>query len=333
MDTNKLLEIKNLETCFKTDEGVVSILDAVSFDIHYGETIGVVGESGSGKSVTALSVMRLLPTLTGIIKNGEVLLEGRNLLKLSEKEMQTVRGKEIAMIFQEPMTSLDPVYTIGKQISESLIKHEKLSKQEARKEAIKLLELVGIPSPEKRVDDYPHQLSGGMRQRVMIAIALSCNPKLLIADEPTTALDVTIQAQILDILKNLKKSRNMSIWLVTHDLSVVAEMCDRVVVMYAGRVCEVASAKELFHSPLHPYTQGLLASLPRMDKNVEKLHVIKGVVPNLKHPPEGCRFSPRCEYASEKCKIAPNMAEIKPGHFVACHLWEDEKRDGGDNER
>lgn len=318
--SDNLLEIKEIDTQFKTDEGQIKILDHVSFNIKNGETLGVVGESGSGKSVTALSVMRLLPMLTGKTTHGEVLFDGKDLLKLSEREMQKIRGKDIAMIFQEPMTSLDPVYTIGDQIAESIIHHEKVSRKEARERAIRLIEMVGIPSPEKRVDDYPHQLSGGMRQRVMIAMALSCNPKLLIADEPTTALDVTIQAQILDIIRRLKKEQNMAVWLVTHDLSVIAEMCDRVVVMYAGRVCEIADVKILFRKPMHPYTNGLLASLPRMDKDVEMLHVIPGMVPNLKHPPEGCRFHNRCEYATEQCKtVKPELREVEPGHFVACH--------------
>ncbi len=318
--SNKLLEIREMDTSFQTDEGLISILDHVSFEIGHGETLGVVGESGSGKSVTALSVMRLLPALTGKITHGEVLLEGKDLLKLSETEMQKIRGKDIAMIFQEPMASLDPVYTIGFQIEESMLQHERITKAEARQRAIELLELVGIPSPEKRVDDYPHQLSGGMRQRVMIAIALSCNPKLLIADEPTTALDVTIQAQILDIMRRLKKDRDMSVWLITHDLSVIAEMCDRVIVMYAGRVCEMADVQAIFTRPMHPYTDGLLHSIPRMDKDADVLHVIKGSVPNLKKPPTGCRFHTRCDYATAECEgEAPAMREVEPGHFVACH--------------
>ncbi len=320
MEKKKLLEIQEIDTSFQTDEGLISILDHVSFDIDHGETLGVVGESGSGKSVTALSVMRLLPRLTGKVTHGRVIFNGKNLLDLSEREMQSIRGKEIAMIFQEPMTSLDPVYTIGDQIMESLIKHEHISKKEARERAIHLLDMVGIPSPERRVDDYPHQMSGGMRQRVMIAIALSCNPKLLIADEPTTALDVTIQAQILDIMRKLKKERDTSIWLVTHDLSVIAEMCDRVVVMYGGRVCEIADVDDMFHTPAHPYTRGLLDSIPRMDKETERLHVINGGIPNLKSPPSGCRFHPRCEYATEECKEkAPVMREVAPGHCAACY--------------
>lgn len=315
-----LLEIKELDTQFSTDEGEIAILDHVSFNIDNGETLGVVGESGSGKSVTALSVMRLLPSLTGKVTHGQVLFNGKDLVSLSEKEMQTIRGKDISMIFQEPMTSLDPVYTIGEQIEESMIWHEKISRAEARTRAIKLLAMVGIPSPEKRIDDYPHQLSGGMRQRVMIAIALSCNPQLLIADEPTTALDVTIQAQILDILRRLKKERNMAVWLVTHDLSVIAEMCDRVVVMYAGRVCEISDVRSLFKSPAHPYTAGLMKALPRMDKDTEMLNVIRGTVPNLKHPPTGCRFHERCDYATELCsETSPQMKQIGPNHYVACH--------------
>ncbi len=319
-DQKPLLELKNVVTRFKTDEGLITILDHVNFSIGHAETVGVVGESGSGKSVTALSVMRLLPRLTGQIAEGEILYEGKDLVKLSEKEMQAVRGKDIAMIFQEPMTSLDPVYTVGSQIMESIIRHEHLSKVKAKEKAIDLLRQVGIPSPEKRVNDYPHQLSGGMRQRVMIAIALSCNPKLLIADEPTTALDVTIQAQILDIMRRLKKEREMSIWLVTHDLSVIAEMCDRVIVMYGGRVCEIATAEQLFRNPQHPYTIGLMGSIPRMDRDVDVLNVIPGAVPNFKHPPTGCRFHPRCDRVCEQCKQdAPQLVEIEPGHFVACY--------------
>ncbi|HLO04586.1 MAG TPA: ABC transporter ATP-binding protein [Symbiobacteriaceae bacterium] len=319
--SEKLVEIRNLRTHFHTEDGIVPAVDGVNFYIKRGETLGVVGESGCGKSVTSLSVMRLIPNPPGKIVEGEILFEGQDLVKKSESEMRKIRGNDISMIFQEPMTSLNPVYTIGDQIAEAIQLHQGLNQREAIDKAVEMLRLVGIPLPERRVKEYPHQLSGGMRQRVMIAMALSCNPKLLIADEPTTALDVTIQAQILELMKKLKKELGMAIMLITHDLGVVAEMCERVIVMYGGKVVEEADAVSLFKSPLHPYTEGLLRSIPRMDEDVEKLHVIEGVVPNPLHLPEGCRFHPRCPYAIDKCKESqPELEQVAPGRYVACFI-------------
>ncbi len=319
--SEKLVEIRNLKTHYFTEDGVVRAVDGVNLYIKRGETLGVVGESGCGKSVTSLSIMRLIPNPPGKIVDGEIIFEGEDLIKKSEAEMRKIRGNDISMIFQEPMTSLNPVYTIGDQISEAIQLHQGLSYKEATDKAVEMLRLVGIPLPERRVKEYPHQLSGGMRQRVMIAMALSCNPKLLIADEPTTALDVTIQAQILELMKKLKKELGMAIMLITHDLGVVAEMCERVVVMYAGKVVEEGEAVNIFKSPLHPYTEGLLNSIPRMDEDVEKLHVIEGVVPNPLHLPEGCRFNPRCPYAIDKCREAqPPLEQVSPGRWVACFL-------------
>lgn len=320
----RLVEIRNLRTHFYTEEGIVPAVDGVNLYIKRGETLGVVGESGCGKSVTSLSIMRLIPNPPGKVVDGEILFEGQDLLKKSEAEMRRIRGNEISMIFQEPMTSLNPVYTIGDQISESIQLHQGLSRKEAMEKAIEMLRLVGIPLPERRVKEYPHQLSGGMRQRVMIAMALSCNPKLLIADEPTTALDVTIQAQILELMRKLKKELGMAIMLITHDLGVVAEMCERVVVMYGGKVVEEADVISIFKNPLHPYTEGLLRSIPRMDEETEKLHVIEGVVPNPLHLPKGCRFHPRCPYATDQCREAqPKLEQVAPGRFVACFLSAD----------
>jgi len=319
--SEKLVEIRNLKTHYFTEDGVVRAVDGVNLYIKRGETLGVVGESGCGKSVTSLSIMRLIPNPPGKIVDGEIIFEGEDLIKKSEAEMRKIRGNDISMIFQEPMTSLNPVYTIGDQISEAIQLHQGLSYKESTDKAIEMLRLVGIPLPERRVKEYPHQLSGGMRQRVMIAMALSCNPKLLIADEPTTALDVTIQAQILELMKKLKKELGMAIMLITHDLGVVAEMCERVVVMYAGKVVEEGEAVHIFKNPLHPYTEGLLRSVPRMDEDVDKLHVIEGVVPNPLHLPEGCRFNPRCPYAIDKCREAqPNLEQVAPGRWVACFL-------------
>jgi oligopeptide/dipeptide ABC transporter ATP-binding protein len=319
--SDKLVEIRNLRTHFHTEDGVVPAVDGVNFYIKRGETLGVVGESGCGKSVTSLSIMRLIPSPPGKIVEGEILFEGEDLVKKSEAEMRKIRGNDISMIFQEPMTSLNPVYTIGDQIAEAIQLHQGLNYKEAIDKAIEMLRLVGIPLPERRVKEYPHQLSGGMRQRVMIAMALSCNPKLLIADEPTTALDVTIQAQILELMKKLKKELGMAIMLITHDLGVVAEMCERVIVMYGGKVVEEADVVSLFKNPLHPYTEGLLKSIPRMDEDVEKLHVIEGVVPNPLHLPQGCRFHPRCPYAVEKCtQSQPELEQVAPGRYVACFL-------------
>ena len=315
----KLVEVRNLRTHFYTEDGIVPAVDGVDLYVNKGETLGVVGESGCGKSVTSLSIMRLIPIPPGKIVDGEILFEGENLLKKPESEMRKIRGNDISMIFQEPMTSLNPVYNIGDQIAEAIELHQGLSHRDALNKAIDMLRLVGIPLPERRVKEYPHQLSGGMRQRVMIAMALSCNPKLLIADEPTTALDVTIQAQILELMKKLKRDLGMAIMLITHDLGVVAEMCERVVVMYAGKVVEEADAVSLYKNPLHPYTEGLLRSIPRLDEDREVLHVIEGVVPNPLHLPQGCRFHPRCPYVKDICKEQePKLEELQPGRFAAC---------------
>ena len=320
----KLVEIRNLKTHFHTEDGISPAVDGLSLHIERGETLAVVGESGCGKSVTSLSIMRLVPDPPGRIVNGEILFEGRDLLKISEYEMRKIRGNAISMIFQEPMTSLNPIYTIGEQIVETITEHQSLSRKEALDKVVELLRLVGIPLPDRRVNEYPHQLSGGMRQRVMIAMALSCNPKLLIADEPTTALDVTIQAQILELMRKLKNELGMAIMLITHDLGVVAEMAQRVVVMYAGKVIEEGDVFSIFRQPLHPYTEGLLQSVPRMDSTRENLHVINGVVPNPLKLPRGCRFSPRCPYVFDKCReTQPELQQVAPGRYVACFLGAD----------
>ncbi|MBO8141737.1 MAG: ABC transporter ATP-binding protein [Firmicutes bacterium] len=314
-----LLSVRNLKTYFETEDGLVPAVDGISFDLDRGGTLGIVGESGSGKSVTSLSIMRLIPTPPGRILDGEILFEGEDLLKKSPAEMRRIRGNEISMIFQEPMTSLNPVFTVGDQIMEAIILHQKLSKKEARDKAIEMLRLVGIPSPEKRVDDYPHQMSGGMRQRVMIAMALSCNPKLLIADEPTTALDVTIQAQILDLMRKLRDELGTAIILITHDLGVIAEMVEEVIVMYAGKIVEHTDVRSLFRSPKHPYTEGLLGSLPRLHAQQERLESIEGVVPSPFQMPKGCRFHPRCRYAEEICRQEePELMAVEGGHLAAC---------------
>lgn len=316
-----LIEVRDLKTYFNTSEGIVRAVDGVSFHINRGETVAVVGESGCGKSVTSLSIMRLIPMPPGQFAGGQILFEGQNLLDKTEDEMRKIRGNEISMIFQEPMTSLNPVYTCGDQIAEAIELHQHLSKQEALEKAVEMLDLVGIPSPEQRIREYPHQLSGGMRQRVMIAMALSCRPKLLIADEPTTALDVTIQAQILELMKKLKAEIGMAIMLITHDLGVVAEMAERVVVMYSGKVVEQADVVSLFRNPMHPYTEGLMKSIPRLDQQVERLHVIEGTVPNLLDMPPGCHFHPRCPYAKDICrKKEPTLMEVSAGHWAACWL-------------
>lgn len=313
-----LLEVRQLKTQFNTDEGIAKAVDDSSFYMKRGETLGIVGESGSGKSVTALSIMRLV---TGEITGGEIIYNGKDLLKLSERQMEKLRGNEITMIFQDPMTSLDPVYTIGFQMTEAILCHRKISRAEAKKIAVKMLEAVGISNPEARLGDYPHQFSGGMRQRVMIAIALCLNPTLLIADEPTTALDVTIQAQILDLIRKLKSEHDLSVILITHDLGVVAEMCDRVLVMYCGQVVESGTAEEIYYNPRHKYTQGLLSSIPRLDKEADRLSVIEGSVPNIVRLPTGCRFHTRCPYSCERCrKEQPEMVEVSPGHMAACHF-------------
>jgi oligopeptide/dipeptide ABC transporter ATP-binding protein len=316
-----VLEIKGLKTYFSSEHGEVRPVDGVSLHIGVGETLGVVGESGCGKSVTSLSVMRLIQTPPGRYVDGEILFEGIDLLKLGKQEMRHLRGNRLSMIYQEPMTSLNPVLTIGSQIAETIALHQKLGKKEALAKAVAMLRLVNIPDPERRAYAFPHQLSGGMRQRVMIAMALACSPKLLIADEPTTALDVTIQAQILDLMKRLRKEMGMAIMLITHDLGVVAEMCDRVVVMYSGRIVEEADVNALFDDPLHPYTQGLLASIPRIDDDVDKLYAIEGSVPNPSERLPGCAFAPRCPRAFDRCRAeAPPLVDIAPGRKAACFL-------------
>jgi peptide/nickel transport system ATP-binding protein len=323
--TDPLLEICGLETHFITDDGVVRAVDGVDISVSRGETVGVVGESGCGKTVTALSVLKLIAMPPGKIAAGRILWQGRDLVPLDAAAMSQVRAKEIAMVFQEPMTSLNPVYTVGEQIAEVIRLHEGFKRREAMDRAVEMLKLVHIPNPEKRVKDYPHQFSGGMRQRVMIAMALACNPKLLIADEPTTALDVTIQAQILDLLQEMKSRIGMAVMLITHAMGVVAETTQRVVVMYAGKVVEEAGVEELFAQPLHPYTQGLIRSIPRIDTAAvrkTRLEAIAGVVPNLLRPPPGCRFALRCRFAKDVCHQAPPpLREIAPGHKVACVLY------------
>ncbi len=313
-----LLSVENLQTHFFGDAGVVRAVDGVSFDVHAGRTLAVVGESGSGKSVTALSILRLIAQPPGRIVGGAVRFKGRNLLEVSEREMRAIRGKEISMVFQEPMTSLNPVFTCGEQIIETLVLHEHLSRPQARTRAIEMLELVGIPSPAQRVDEYPHQMSGGMRQRVMIAIALACRPAVLIADEPTTALDVTIQAQILELLRRLQQELGMAVILITHDLGVVAETADHVAVMYAGRVVEYCDVRATFRRPLHPYTAGLQASLPKLGARQDRLRVIPGTVPNPAHFPVGCRFHPRCPVAQNRCLSEPELVSVEPGHLSRC---------------
>ena len=319
-----MLEIKGLKTHFKTDDGWLHAVDGVDMTLDAGETLCVVGESGCGKSVTAKTVMKLIDMPPGKIVAGQVLWQGRDLVPLSPQEMQGIRAKEIAIIFQEPMTSLNPVFTVGEQIAESLRLHEGLSHKDAMDRAVEMLRLVRIPTPERRVKDYPHQFSGGMRQRVMIAIALACKPKLLIADEPTTALDVTIQAQILDLMAELKSTMGMAVMLITHAMGVVAEVAQRVVVMYAGKVVEEATVEELFANPRHPYTQGLIRSIPRIDlaaSHKTRLEAIPGTVPKLIEPAEGCRFAGRCRHATPACTATtPPLREIAPGHKVACIL-------------
>ncbi|MCA3365682.1 MAG: ABC transporter ATP-binding protein [Roseomonas sp.] len=318
-----ILEIDNLQTHFRTPDGINRAVDGVSFHVEAGETLAVVGESGCGKSVTAMSILRLIPEPPGKLA-GAIRFNGKNLLDLSEAEMRDIRGNEISMIFQEPMTSLNPVLTVGRQIGETLRLHQGMSAQQAEDRAVDMLKLVGIPEPERRVKEYPHQLSGGMRQRVMIAIALACNPKLLIADEPTTALDVTIQAQILDLMRDLKHRVGAAIVLITHDLGVVAEVAERVVVMYAGRKVEEAKVGPLFRNPRHPYTQGLLGSVPKLGSSLDgtetRLQEIPGLVPSLKQKLQGCVFASRCAYATDLCRsVAPGLEEKAPGHIVACH--------------
>lgn len=319
-----MLEVKNLKTGFDIDGEIYHAVDDVSFSVKSGQIIGVVGESGCGKSVMSLSVMQLLPKGIGKITGGEIKFEGKNIENYSSDDMNKIRGKDISMIFQEPMTSLNPVFTIGSQIQEIILNHSKMSKAEAKSKAIDLLKQVGIPRADQIVDEYPHQLSGGMRQRVMIAIAIACQPKLLIADEPTTALDVTVQAQILDLLKTIQAKNDMSIVLITHDLGVVAEMCDEVIIMYAGKIVERTNVDNLFHNPQHPYTKLLMASIPRIDEEVEKLTTIQGIVPSLKNMPQiGCRFVDRCPSAMSDCRnVTPQLSFIDQGHEVSCLLYE-----------
>ena len=319
-----LLDVRGLKVHFRTDDGMVRAVDGVDLSLARAETLGVVGESGCGKTVTAMTVLKLIAMPPGRIVAGEILWQGRDLVPLSSQEMQAIRAKEIGIVFQEPMTSLNPVYTVGQQIAETLRRHEGLSRRAAIGRAADLLGLVNIPNPAGRVHDYPHQFSGGMRQRVMIAMALACNPKLLIADEPTTALDVTIQAQILDLLAEMKERLGMAVMLITHAMGVVAEVAERVVVMYAGKVVEEAAVGELFANPRHPYTQGLIRSIPRIDLDAgrkTRLEAIPGTVPSLLAPPPGCRFAARCRHATEACRAAePPLREVAPGHKAACIL-------------
>jgi len=319
-----LLEIHGLKTWFKTDDGMVRAVDGVDLRIDHGETVGVVGESGCGKTVTARSVLKLIDMPPGRFEDGKILWRGRDLIPLGDEEMNKIRAREIAIIFQEPMTSLNPVYTVGDQIAEVIALHQNLGRKQAMEGAAEMLRLVNIPNPQSRVHDYLHQFSGGMRQRVMIAMALSCQPKLLIADEPTTALDVTIQAQILELMHEMKDRFGMAIMLITHAMGVVAETCQRVTVMYAGKVVEEAPVGELFGQPRHPYTQGLIRSIPRVDRAAEKkqrLEAISGTVPSLLDPPPGCRFAARCRYASDICvREMPPLKEVAPGHLVRCVL-------------
>lgn len=326
LDQEPILEVKDLQTSFFTDKFEVKAVDGVNFAVPKGKTLGIVGESGSGKSITSLSILRLIQN-PGKIIGGEILFKGENILKKTEAEMRKIRGNEISMIFQEPMTSLNPVYTVGQQISESFMIHQNMSKKEAMKRSAEMLELVGIPSPKQRVKQYPHELSGGMRQRVMIAIALACDPELLIADEPTTALDVTIQAQILELMKDLQDRLGMSIIMITHDLGVVAETCDYVAVMYMGKVVEYAKVRDVFKNPKHPYTVGLLNSLPRHDIDLGdvELQVIEGSVPSPDNLPKGCRFAPRCPFATDLChEKLPDLEQSENGNQIRCWIYTDE---------
>lgn len=316
----KLLEVKGLRTYFHTFKGIVRAVDNVSFDIHEGEILGVVGESGGGKSITGFSIIRLIDE-PGKIESGEVLFQNRDLMKLSESQMNLIRGKEISMVFQDPMTSLNPVYTIGEQMEEMLLLHENLSKQERRERCIQLLKNVGISNPESRLKNYPHQFSGGMRQRVVIAIALAAKPKLIIADEPTTALDVTIQAQILKLMKQLVKEQGCALMLITHDLAVVSEMADRVNVMYCGKIVESGYTEDIIQGYIHPYTQGLLDSIPDIEQDKDRLKTIPGIVPNMFDLPKGCNFSPRCKYCQDIClEKEPELIQAGEKHFVSCHF-------------
>jgi peptide/nickel transport system ATP-binding protein len=327
MSTDNLLTIKDLRIQFPTRNGYVTAVDEVSFSLKRGEVVGIVGESGCGKSVTALSITRLLDEKGGIKQQGEIYLENKDIFSMCTKEIEKLRGNDISFIFQDPMSSLNPCFTVGNQISEVFITHQKVTKKEALKKSIEMLSLVGIPSPEKRVHEFPHQLSGGMRQRVMIAMALACQPKLLIADEPTTALDVTIQAQILNLMLDLKEKFNTSILMITHDLGVVAEICSKVVIMYLGQVIEEADVETTFSNPCHPYTVELLKSIPKIDGDRnQRLNVIKGIVPSLHEIPKGCRFAPRCSYAKERCwEEQPQLESIDHNHSVRCWFYKEIK--------
>ncbi len=321
--TEDLLRVENLSTHFITKAGTVKAVDGVSFNVKKGQTLGIVGESGSGKTITVMSIMRLIPQPPGKIVAGEVIFQGEDLLKKTEKEMRKIRGNEISMIFQDPMTSLNPVMTVGQQIMEAVLFHQRVTKKIAKQKALEVLNKVGIPEPEQRLGEYPHQFSGGMQQRVMIAMALACSPKLLIADEPTTALDVTIQAQILELMNELQRDFNTSVIMITHDLGVVAEVCEEVLVMYAGNPVEKTSINRLFESPKHPYTLGLLRSLPKLgDAQKERLIPIEGNPPDLHILPPGCNFAERCDKRSEACLLdKPKFKEIEPGHWVSCHIY------------
>jgi peptide/nickel transport system ATP-binding protein/oligopeptide transport system ATP-binding protein len=320
-NTESILKIKDLKVYFDTDDGLVKAVDGVDIKIKKGTTLGLVGESGCGKSVTCLAIPRLVPSPPGRIAGGKIIYKGKNLLELSEKEMEAIRGNDISMIFQEPMTSLNPVFTIGDQIKEAVMLHQKKTSVEAQELTVRILERVGIPSPEIRINEYPHQMSGGMKQRVMIAMALSCNPELLIADEPTTALDVTIQAQILDLMQSLQDEFDMSVLLVTHDLGVVANIANHVAIMYASKIAEYGSVEDIFENPRHPYTLGLFTSIPVIGGEKKNLYVIPGNVPNPLAFPEGCKFWPRCLFAEEICRIhEPPLEEVNPGHTAACHF-------------
>lgn len=323
MSRELILDVRNLSTTFRTERGPLKAIDGIDFQVYKGEILGIVGESGCGKSVTSQSVMRLYDEKYTASYQGEVFLEGKDLMKIPYKKMQEIRGKKISMVFQDALSSLNPVFTVGNQICEPLKIHQKLSKKEAEKKAIEMLKLVGIPAPEKRINQYPHELSGGMRQRVMIAIALACKPQLLIADEPTTALDVTIQAQIMDLIVKLNQQLDMGVMLITHDLGVVAETCTRVIVMYLGQIVEEASVMDIFDNPKHPYTWGLIQSIPRLDGDRTKaLYTIKGTVPLLSQIPEGCRFAPRCPYATERCrKEMPELQNISETQRVRCFKY------------
>lgn len=314
-----ILSIKNLRTYFHTDDGIAKAVDGVSFDLKEGETLGIVGESGCGKSVTALSILRLLPKDVGVIEDGEILFEGRDIVKMSDNEIRTIRGNKISMIFQEPMTSLNPAYTCGNQVVEVIKTHKNISSRDAKSRAIDILKSVGIPSPEQRFKEYPHQLSGGLRQRVMIAIALACEPKILIADEPTTALDVTVQAQILELIKSLQVKYNMSVILITHDLGVVADTCSRVIVMYASKIVEEGLVSEVFKEPKHPYTLALMESIPKLNEKRDRLQTIEGMVPSPLEYNTGCHFANRCMLADERCHAEePELTRLSETHSASC---------------